>query len=376
MKKHPFRFAFTVAIVAWSSIVVSPAAGRTRLQSAGVPVPRGTGRLVYDGDRQLVVLLDTIADPDAAGDARSLRAWSWSGRGWEVLSESGPVWRAANAAVYDSRRGRVVMFGGAAGPPAAASLGDTWELDGRSWIARGGSNVPGRDHHALVYDASRARTVMFGGGTFERGKPYQWREDTWEWDGVAWRQVATAGPGARRLPGMVYDRRRKQVVLFGGIDRPTAADLDPGTLGHTWAWTGTRWRRISESGPSPRYGHAMGFDTRAGVTLLYGGNDLADQPLADMWQWDGRRWTEIALTGGSPGTRFGAAMVHDEARGRTVLFGGRQGDSSVWEWDGTRWNEIPAVTRRGRSRIRKVRGALAVPTARVLTRSGAGPTSS
>ena len=42
-----------------------------------------------------------------------------------------------------------------------------------------------------------------------------------------------------------------------------------------------------------------------------------------------------------PNARFGSAMAFDEARGRTVLFGGLLADRTplddTWEWDGTDW---------------------------------------
>jgi hypothetical protein len=40
-------------------------------------------------------------------------------------------------------------------------------------------------------------------------------EDTWEWAGESWKRVALAGP-LRGEGGMVFDSRRGVTVLFGG----------------------------------------------------------------------------------------------------------------------------------------------------------------
>ena len=224
--------------------------------------------------------------------------------------------------------------------PAAASLAETWETDGLAWAHMADVSAGGRDHHAMVYDGARGRTVLFGGGMKVPAQPYRWREDTWEWDGMSWKQVAMKGPGARGLAGMTYDSSRKQVVLFGGLGAPEAPGLPRPFLNDTWLLSGATWRKVSSGGPPPRYAHAMAFDTRAGVALMYGGSTTDDQPVMDMWQWDGRRWSEIRLTGPTPGGRFWPAMVYDIARNRTVLYGGRPDDTSIWGWDGRRWEEI------------------------------------
>ena len=242
------------------------------------------------------------------------------------------------AVSYDSSRRKIVMFGGAT-IPATASINETWEIDGASWTRVADTNPPGRDHHTLVYDEARHRTVLFGGGTFEKGKPYQLREETWEWDGTTWKQIAASGPGGRSLTGMGYDAARKQVVLLGGHGaRPTPEAPRP-YLNDTWMWDGKAWKKAGADGPPVRYGHAMAFDQKAGLTLIYGGS-TEDTQYADMWQWDDQRWSEIKLTGPTPGPRFGASMAYDVARDRTILFGGRRGDTSTWEWDGRNWKEF------------------------------------
>ena len=71
-----------------------------------------------------------------------------------------------------------------------------------------------RSHHALAYDRTRERVVLFGGfdGTDSLA-------DTWEWNGVDWTQGSPmTAPVARRLHAMDYDQLNGEVVLFGGLD--------------------------------------------------------------------------------------------------------------------------------------------------------------
>ena len=237
--------------------------------------------------------------------------------------------------MYDARRKRIVSYGGRVGKKEEIK-GDTWEWDGARWL-RMADGEP-RDHPALAYDAARGRTVLFGGGKFPRTTP--WAADTWEWDGVKWTQVATAGP-VGRVTAMVYDGKRKQVVLFGGVGEAPSRGQPQPYFNDTWVWEGKRWRKVSDEGPPARARHALAFDRRAGVVLLYGGSREGRQ-FDDLWQWDGVRWTEIKLTSPTPGKRDLHVMAYDAARGKTVLYGGTGAKvmDDTWEWDGRQWRQI------------------------------------
>ena len=98
---------------------------------------------------------------------------------------------------------------------------------------------------------------------------------------------------------------------------------------------------VTVGGPPARARHALAFDRRAGVVLLYGGSRDGRQ-FDDLWQWDGVRWTEIKLTGPTPGKRDLHVMAYDAARGKTVLYGGTGAKvmDDTWEWDGRQWRQI------------------------------------
>jgi hypothetical protein len=140
---------------------------------------------------------------------------------------------------------------------------------------------------------------------------------------------------------MVYDSKRRKVILFGGANQQRNNN-------DTWEWDGAAWRKLAETGPEPRARHRLAFDSRRGVIVLYGGNGAKPTPgpgfrvLEDTWLWDGSQWTEVK--GATLGKRFMHAMAYDAARDRVVLYGGGGEDqktlSDTWEWDGKRWAEV------------------------------------
>lgn len=91
----------------------------------------------------------------------------------------------------------------------------------------------------------------------------------------------------------------------------------------------------SRQAPAARSGHAMVFDDARGVTVLFGGTTASD-----TWTWNGTTWTRAATTGPSP--RNIPTLAYDARRQRVVLFGGQSGltlFNDTWEWDGATWTQ-------------------------------------
>ena len=332
--------AITAVQATRASVPLSPSQAAT-----AIPGPRSAHCLVYDQQQRYVVLVAGSFRPAAAsptGQSDRTELWSWQGKQWERVPRSDLTERYLNGgAVYDSRRKKIVSFWGR--DPNREEL--TWEWDGNRWnqSAEIGSGIP--LHYATAYDAARGSIIRYGGTFVGRSGP--WPTDTWEWDGTRWALLARQGPAGRGLGcgSMVYDSKRKQIVLFGGIGEASGTGQPQPLYNDTWVWDwdNKAWRKTSEEGPRARVAHSMAFDSRAGETLLYGGGTLTDR-FDDMWRWDGQRWTEIKLTGSGPGPRAGHALAYDAARRRTILYGGNVGPNKVlgdtWEWDGRRWEEI------------------------------------
>jgi len=151
-----------------------------------------------------------------------------------------------------------------------------------------------------------------------------------------WSQRAVSGPSPRFGSAMAYDSARGVTVLFGGYDGSVGTAV-------TWEWNGTAWTQRVVSGPSPRRLHTMAYDSARGVTVLFGGYNDNGTLNAETWEWNGTAWTQWVVSGPSP--RYVHAMGYDSARGETVLFGGYigttgfTGNNQTWVWNGTAWTQ-------------------------------------
>lgn len=269
--------------------------------------------------------------------------WEWRLGRWRAVTLAGnPPRRWGATCVYDSQRRRIVMFGGQSAA-RLVELNDLWEWDGAdNWVQRTPPiSPPARIYHAMVEDAARGRLVLFGGtgsaGAFG---------DTWEWDGAVWTPASSMGPSPRAGHAMAFDPVRRRTVLFGGNEAT-------GVVDDTWDWDGTRWSRHSVGRrPSPRSGAAMAFDPVSACLMLFGGSQgtaCVVPPAGDTWSWDGRGWRTSKRVGARPTPRYGAAMVHDTTRQRVVLFGGQVPAPMFPRCFATRF--IDTWTRQGRTWI-------------------------
>src|SRR5436853_2222637 len=138
-----------------------------------------------------------------------------------------------------------------------------------------------RSFTSMAYDLSQKKMILFG-GISNIGQPLN---DTWEFDGVNWTQVADVGPSKRRFHQMVYDISRKVMVLFGGNSHGELNFAD--VMGDTWEWDGNEWTEVANTGPAKRIGHGMAFDEINKITILFGGFDGVEKIFNDTWSWDG-----------------------------------------------------------------------------------------
>jgi hypothetical protein len=236
-----------------------------------------------------------------------------------------PPGRAYASMDFDSRRGRVVLFGGG---NQSANFADTWEWDGTAWSTFFTvPSPPSAIGPGMAYDSARGVSVLLDNSS-----------NTWEWNGKTWVRRSTAlAPSPRFWTSMVYDSAHGRMVLFGG-DGSGGVDL-----GDTWTYDGVNWTKMSPaSSPSPRFGMAMAFDSARGVVVLFGGR-AGVQRMADTWEWDGSNWTQ-RTPANSPLPRLWHSMAYDAQLGQTVMFGGDYIEpfalgpvNDTWVWDGTNW---------------------------------------
>jgi hypothetical protein len=174
--------------------------------------------------------------------------WEWDGSSWNRMAVPGPGPRAAFRMVYDTKHRVVVLFGGI-GPPKADGtpqdyLRDTWTWNGVEWRRVSGNGPAGRRDYSLTFDSQRGLVLLYGGAA-RSGPATQRFNDMWAWDGETWREIhlESPTPGHRYVSAMAYDARRDRTLLYGGYTcgRDTRqCDVRD----DTWEWNGAQWTRI------------------------------------------------------------------------------------------------------------------------------------
>jgi len=248
----------------------------------------------------------------------------------------GPSARYAHSMAYDSARHLVVLFGGNSNSnwPSGA-LNDTWEWNGTVWRQVATTGPSPRGHTAMVYDSRRGVCVLFGGRTGASSNSNS--GETWEWDGASWSERTNVGsPGARQASSMAYDSTRHVAVLFGGIQGFA--------LGDTWEYDGVAWSQASPSTPNPanRWNHTLVFDRSIGRIMLFGGTTRTS-PLDDTWTWDGANWSQNTPSA-RPAARDTHGMCFANGIGASLMFAGysgsRPGRDDTWSYSAQGWTQL------------------------------------
>ena len=256
---------------------------------------------------------------------------------------SRPSARYSHAMAYDSESDRVILFGGSDG---MNYLSDTWAYDyhNNTWTNMNPRTGPSaRRDHAMIYDSESDRVILFG-GYGNSG----YLSDTWAYDFNTnqWvRMLPVSSPSSRRDHAMVYDSRRDIVILFGGYNG--------GSLRDTWTYdynTNTWKNKYPATQPSSRYMHAMAYDSESDRVILFGGYGSLD----DTWAYDfsTNNWTQMNPSP-RPVGRYDHTMVYDSESDRVILFGGYPGylyDTWTYNFNTNTWmNMNPSSLPPGRS---------------------------
>ncbi len=234
-----------------------------------------------------------------------------------------PGARSGAGAIYDAPRQRMLMFGGHNG---ATMVSELWALalDGGAWsqITPGGTAPTPRDGARVVYDPVRDRMLMFGGNS-DAGLLI----DIWELplDGSpVWNMIPPLDtpPLPRSGVSLVYDSLRDRLLLFGGLRQGSAtSELWELTLAGTPAWR----QLVPATSPPVRSGHVAIYDVARDRMIVFGGINGSNR-LTDTWALSlagTPSWAPLAPSGSPPTAGEDAVAIHDAARDRMIVFGGR-----------------------------------------------------
>ncbi len=262
--------------------------------------------------------------------------------------------RAEQALAYDSKRKRVVLYGG-------FKKKDLWQLEtaaGRwTCLEPGSPSSPAVRLHTVRYDSgsdcywAMAATACHAYSPKTRtwkdlglpaGMP-QWGSSNtrngWAYDpdGHRFLRIYSGGQAYSFYPadgrveqavsmgkirpgymdgGLVYDRGRKVFVLFGGYENKKLCD-------RTWIYSPKlkQWRQVnSEKAPPARAYHNLQWHDKLGSVVLADGT-RSDRKESDVWVFDSaaERWTQAKMTGFSPAPS-GGATTYDASNGLVVHF--------------------------------------------------------
>jgi len=157
----------------------------TRRDTVGVDV--FVCSMTFDPQRGQVVLLGVEGMTEREG-TRQTAMWTWDGTRWSrVTSGFGEPALSPMPPLTPTATGLLLMDGGI----AQGNTAFTWLWRGDRWTrADAAPPAPQRVSHALAYDSRRKRVVMFGGHSgFGPGRTGEMYGDTWEWSGDKWERV-------------------------------------------------------------------------------------------------------------------------------------------------------------------------------------------
>jgi hypothetical protein len=269
-----------------------PAPISARRDIEAVPIG-GSKAIVFGGDQSPVNTMTAMPPRQLVDETWQVELGCGSWTKLTVTGSPGP--RGGYSAAFDSKRNRVILFGGLKGadphPPAA---NDVWAFDVASstWtqLMPGGTAPKARMQSRLAYDADHDRVLLFGGTANTTGLNGPGLVDLQELsfasspDG-SWNQLTNGGassPGFGWAPSMTIDTSRKLLLVFGG-----AKDFLTFT-NELWAFdlNANSWHKVTPTGniPTERLDARLVYDAAGDTLWTFGGHDLGVTGiLNDLW---------------------------------------------------------------------------------------------
>jgi N-acetylneuraminic acid mutarotase len=284
-----------------------------------------------------------------------------------------PAPRGDGAGVVDPLTGELVIFGGDDGPtvmciPRPSFRADVWRYDPRCdrWReVSAGEGPAARSRVAYALDTRRRRMMVFGGRSRAGSSgPYTLYRDLWALDLATdrWERLEiTGGPSSRANAAAVYDPTGDALYVLGGNSSTDGTRFTP--LSDLWRLdlAAGAWSRVGATGAPPaRLFHAMALRDRR-LTVFGGGgaNAFTGPFLRDLWSFDleGNAWTRQNVRGATDELlgRISASLVADPVGDGHLLVGGHD-DGAL----GNR-NDVLAITSDGEVSVLRAGDTLGTP---------------
>src|SRR5262249_32180113 len=130
----------------------------TQRMVTGPPARQGHA-MAYDSARHVTVLFGGFTSSTRLADT-----WEWNGTAWTQQMVSGPSARDDGAMAFDASRTACVLYGGfTASPPAVPDEVGAWNGTVWSTLTPASGDAGARRYHSMVYDTQRGKLIVFGG---------------------------------------------------------------------------------------------------------------------------------------------------------------------------------------------------------------------
>lgn len=263
---------------------------------------------------------------------------------WKRVPSPGLTQRAAAAAAYDPVRDQLILFGGDAREYVDSAIGwqyrgETWSFDGDEWTRRSDVGPSPRQSARMAWDPIREVIVLFGGVPDGRGwSGSEKGNDTWEWDGSSW-----TGRSADVLPSVIDESAlatfQNAVVMVGRTNTGTSSC----TL-ETRTWNGSGWTLLAPDNPP-----ACFTDDPYAPPLLVAdqGRDrlvLWARGSSVVYEWNGDDWGPVNLTQPFPSTMSERDCAAGYAAGKVTFVCATGTELETWTYDGAEFDLVETAS--------------------------------
>jgi hypothetical protein len=251
------------------------------------PAPRTFAGFVYDEKRKKAILFGgnkVLFGSDSNPAVFFNDTWELKGTRWKKLKiKNSPSGRAEAATVYDRKNKRIILFGGYHVKNGKTNkLNDTWELKDKKWRKINEGQISARNGASLAFDSKLGRVVLFGGSTVNRDYGEKTGE-TWVLENDNWQKLNIKQPANIFNSTMIYQENNQRLFRYGGWN-------GKGRINETWVFSENKWTKLNlAENPPPRNHAAMVYNSKTKETILFGGHN-GPEIFGDLWIFKGGKW--------------------------------------------------------------------------------------
>ena len=221
--------------------------------------------------------------------------------------------------------GELVLFGGENN--AGTVLSDTWVWDGTDWHQAHPPQSPPARFEAV--SAGLLGNQLTFPGESGSANPIPSTSDPTSHSSHFNSSLRKSHSEAQGSVLRTFDHRNStDVILFGG--RSSSGAL----LDDTWSWNGVAWKQLSpENSPPASYNSAVASliglshkngaeDQSSNLVAIVGGTGISGSTLSGLWMFNGKTWQESSQS--LPSASTGSSLAFLRNLNELLLFGGSQ----------------------------------------------------